>query len=331
MNVMSERPSFLQAHAVSGFIRWAALFVAVGALLYLGGIVWTGWDAVLAALAKLGFPVLCTGAALASFTYIARFGRWHLALRWLGSRVPWTLNLQVYLGGLALTASPGKLGETFRSVLLLPHGVPVARSMGTFLADRLSDVLGVCLLGASAGWLQDRSLNPAAVGFITVLLLSMVLRALVVYPVLAKLAASLPSWTQRPKKMASDAMRQWAILWRPGRIILFVLVASLAYGLQAAVFGWYCHILGIQLPPLKAVEIFSNAILLGAASMVPGGLGAMEAALVVQLVDQGAEMSVAVSVAIAVRLVTLWMGVLIGVMSLLMVASRLRSALPVKA
>jgi uncharacterized membrane protein YbhN (UPF0104 family) len=179
--------------------------------------------------------------------------------------------------------------------------------------------------------LLDRSLNFAAVSFMAVLLLSMVLRALVMYPVLVKLAASLPSWTQRPKQMASDAMRQWAILWRPGRVILFVLVASLAYGLQAAVFGWYCHILGIQLHPLQAVEIFANAILLGAASMVPGGLGAMEAALVVQLVGQGAEMSVAVSVAIAVRLVTLWLGVLIGVVSLLMVSSRLRNKIHVKA
>ena len=46
----------------------------------------------------------------------------------------------------------------------------------------------------------------------------------------------------------------------------------------------------------------------------------------VQLVAQGADDAVAVSLAIATRLVTLWMGLLLGVISLMAVSSRLTSA-----
>ena len=46
----------------------------------------------------------------------------------------------------------------------------------------------------------------------------------------------------------------------------------------------------------------------------------------VQLVAQGADDAVAVSLAIATRLVTLWMGILLGVISLMAVSSRLTSA-----
>jgi uncharacterized membrane protein YbhN (UPF0104 family) len=49
----------------------------------------------------------------------------------------------------------------------------------------------------------------------------------------------------------------------------------------------------------------------------------MESALVFQLVAQGAADPVALSVAIATRLVTLWMGVLLGVISLMVVSGSL--------
>jgi uncharacterized protein (TIRG00374 family) len=58
-----------------------------------------------------------------------------------------------------------------------------------------------------------------------------------------------------------------------------------------------------------------NATLLGAASMVPGGLGTMEASLVFQLMGHGAEKADAVAIAITTRCVTLWCGVFIGLIS----------------
>lgn len=65
-----------------------------------------------------------------------------------------------------------------------------------------------------------------------------------------------------------------------------------------------------------AVLIFVNATLFGAASMIPRGLGAMEAALVIKLSGYGVENSNAVSVAIASRLATLWLGVAVGGLAL---------------
>jgi uncharacterized membrane protein YbhN (UPF0104 family) len=49
----------------------------------------------------------------------------------------------------------------------------------------------------------------------------------------------------------------------------------------------------------------------------------MESALVFQLVVQGAADPVTLSVAIATRLVTLWMGLLLGVISLMAVSGSL--------
>lgn len=96
----------------------------------------------------------------------------------------------------------------------------------------------------------------------------------------------------------------------------------IAYGTQAMVFAWFCHILNTGISIADCVLIFVQATLFGAASMIPGGLGAMEAALVFQLVERGVSDVSAMSLAISIRLVTLWFGVLTGVVCLLLLSAK---------
>jgi len=322
MNGIVPAPAWSQRLIDPKFVRWLVLFILGGCALYLCGMVWSGWALVIHAFTQLGTIALATGAFTASLTYLVRFARWHLALYWLGCQVRWRTNLKIYLAGMALTTSPGKLGETFRSVLLAPLGVPAAQSLGAFLADRLSDVLGVCFLGAVVGWWHTGLPNSTAFALFAIACGSFAFRFVVLRPaLLERWSALLPRHAQRPGKLATDALQQWARLWRPLRVVLFSCAAAIAYGIQAGVFAWFCNQLDMELSNAVAIEIFVNATLLGAASLVPGGLGAMEAALVVQLAAHGVETGVAVSVAMATRLVTLWTGILIGICSLCTVTS----------
>src|SRR4051794_8340769 len=102
-----------------------AVFLGIGAIIYAGAVLWSGSAAVLDAASRIGPSAVLIGAAVGSSGYLMRFLRWHWLLIWLGHPVPVALNVRVYLAGLALTTSPGKLGETIRSLLLLPHGVGV--------------------------------------------------------------------------------------------------------------------------------------------------------------------------------------------------------------
>ena len=316
MNTPTVEPTQLPGRLTYRLLRWLVLFVLLGTALSLGGMVWSGWDEVTRALARLNWLWLAGAAFVASTAYVIRFVRWHLALRCLGHRVPLGINLVIYLSGLALTTSPGKLGETIRSLFLMPRGVPLAKSLGAFLADRLSDVLGVCLLGAVAGLLVRGSLNVVGVVMGAVLGGSFALCHLVRRPPMFDRAMAFASrWGFAPGRVAVEALAQWAQIWTLRNAMLFTLLAALAYGIQAAVFTLLCAALGLPFPPTVALEVFVNATLLGAASMVPGGLGTMEASLVFQLMGQGAEKADAVAIAIATRCVTLWCGVLIGLIS----------------
>ena len=61
----------------------------------------------------------------------------------MGHSVPVLRNLEIYLAAFALTLTPGKAGETVRSVYLYPYGVSYPKSIGAFIAERLLDLVAV--------------------------------------------------------------------------------------------------------------------------------------------------------------------------------------------
>lgn len=320
---MAQAPTMLR-----NWQRWIMVFASVAAILYFAAVLLSGVTPSADALTRIGLKLAAIGAAVGSIGYLVRFARWHWLVTRLGVEVPVAYNLRVYLAGLALTSSPAKAGETLRSLLLLKFRVPVAGSLGAFLSDRGADVLGVALLGAAAGW-GAGARSPV---------LEMLACALLVFTPCAADAmrkhgeGGLNVWLARRQprvarcmtKMVAPALA-WARLWTWKAFLPYAAVAVLAYGLQALVFAWYVRALDASVPTLLCVFIFANAMLLGAASMVPGGLGTTEAAIVFQLTTAGMPVADAVAAAILFRMSTLWLSILLGVVCLLSFGGRARS------
>lgn len=303
-------------------IRTLAWFVGTGVILYLMAILWTGWEHTLEGLAKLGVNTLLSGALVASTSYLWRFRRWEMTLRVYGYAIPRLRHLGIYLAGLALTTTPGKSGETFRSVLLLRNGVRLPHSLAAFLVDRATDVLGMCLLGGIAAAATGQALSWAwALTFSGLLGISCGAAFVLRQPVTSRHWEGVGRrirWL--PVRGGQQMIESWAAAWRLPRVLTFSAIAMLAYGTQALVFAWFCALAGTGVSIADCVLIFVQATLFGAATMLPGGLGAMEAALVLQLVERGVDSGLAVSLAISIRLVTLWVALSLGALSLLLSA-----------
>jgi glycosyltransferase 2 family protein len=291
-----------------------AILVGAGALLYFAAISWSGSSEMLEVARRLGIGTVVVGTVAASCAYLIRFFRWYRLLAWLGHRLPLLFNLRVYLSGLALTSTPGKLGETFRSALLLSRGVGLPHSLAAFFADRLSDVIGVALLGVLAGWVAAQRQPLLELLALTVIIGSLGVRVLIRSPWWPATLERMNRTGRIGRVLAALALpaSAWTYVWSVPRLAFCASCAVLAYGLQALVFAAYLHAAGTPLPPAHAVTIFSSATLIGAASMVPAGLGAMEAALVFQLLDAGVPRGSAVAATIATRASTLWFGMLLG-------------------
>lgn len=295
-------------------IRAVVMLVAAAAAIYLALAFYVGWRDLASAIASLGVAALLGGAALASLNYLLRFARWRDLLRRMGQRLPLSDDLRIYLSGLALTATPGKVGETIRSALLLRWRVPVGASLTAFFVDRLTDLIGVLLLAAATG---NRSIwwalaaAAAAVGVALRVVFS------------ARGSERIAQWLERRHRLAGlvrllrSGMAQYVTVWRGARVLGYVVIAVLAYGIQAVVFAVYVERLWSGADWIASLHIFATATLAGAASMIPGGLGAMEIALIAQLAASGMPLIPATAAAVAVRAVTLWFAILLGLLCLL--------------
>ena len=290
--------------------------VALAALGYLGLSLWAGWRDVVAAVVQVGPWVLAGLLALSLVNYLLRFLRWARYLALLDAPVPWRINLDAYFAGFALTTSPGKVGEMLRSVLLKPHGVPPAASVAAFFAERVSDLLAILVLAAVGLWAYApaRPIVGLALAAVVVALLLVQWTALI---------AAIDRWAQaRPQKWARLVVKLCEVVLHFRRCFSLPVMGM---GLALGVVAWFAEGLGFwwlllaldhPLPLSTAVFIYAFAMLVGALSFLPGGLGGSEAAMVALLSLNGFPEASAVSATLICRLATLWFAVGLGALFL---------------
>lgn len=291
---------------------FAGLFALT--ILYLAALIWTdSRNQVFAQLPSL-LAVLPGLMGIALFSYLIRYMRWRWLLARAGNVTAWLPGFLAYLSGFAFTATPGKVGELIRIRYFQPMGVPPPKVLGAFIYERAFDLIAVLVLSSLA--LAHNELFPFALAFVAVLLGAIVVMA------------SRPKWISKVAAYLRLRRFKWLArllvtlregllacrLWLTPRDMLVSLALSLAaWAATSFSFVWLVDQLGISLNLSIALAIYPLAMLAGAASMVPGGVGSTEAAIVALLALFGVSVGVAAMAAVGIRIATLWFAVLCGV------------------
>ncbi len=267
--------------------RAVLLSIVFSAMGYLGFSLWGGWQAVSAATGKVGLLGIGVALLMSAINYALRFVRWQLYLSVLGHPLAWRKSLRIYLAGFALTTTPGKAGEALRGVLLRPLGVPYPQSFAAFVSERLSDLLAIVLLTLFGLSWYPQAQPMILLGLALVLTGSLVLSR---RHLLERLQVSLPTKNTRVSSLWQQlfnvllAARQCL----HGNVLLTAsLLSLLAWSAEALAFYWMLGWMGAQIPLTFAVFTYALAMLAGALSFMPGGLGSAEAVMVGLLMFKG--------------------------------------------
>lgn len=282
------------------------LIVIGGAATVYALVLLLGSDSASAArLSVLWSPAGASAAALCLLNYLLRGQRWRLWMAHYGRPLPLAQGLRLYLAGYTFTPTPGNVGEAARG-LLLRQPLGAADSLAIFGAERLADLLALLLLALPGLWWLSQL--PGAAAWQWQLIAAAAAAGLLALGLLFKFRRAL--FTRLPWLHAAWrclAARPWAWLG-------LTLVAWAAQGLAA----WLvCRELGLAIDPLLATGFYALAMVGGALSMLPAGLGGTEALLTGLLVLQGAALATALAITVLVRLLTLWLAVAIGALALL--------------
>jgi len=292
----------------------AALF-----LLFLTGLIGlaraTGWEETLEQFHKLGWLQITILLALSLANYLSRGTRWHLFALRLDLHVSFLQSLRHFLGGFAMSVTPGRLGELIRLRWIAREcGGRPERAAPLVLVDRASDLAAMALILVLSFSLSMEAHTSAA----PVAMIALLTAVLVTRPALLS-AIVRTAW-----KVTGRKPRFFARMRTTARSLsVFSDIRILIPALSLGLFGWvaegYAFWLlldwfGAALPFWKAVGIFTLATLAGGVTGAPGGVGGAEAAMIALLALEGISPGMSIPATIVIRITTLWFAILIGLL-----------------
>ncbi len=129
------------------------------------------------------------------------------------------------------------------------------------------------------------------------------------------LAAPLPVAANGAVRLLGRGISRTAIFLNPADLSGSILFGPAIWGLQALGFVYLMTNLSFAFPIGVALAVFPLSTLIGTMSMVPGGIGATEAAITFLLSQLGTALETAVFAAVAMGLCTHWLAIVLGLVS----------------
>jgi uncharacterized protein (TIRG00374 family) len=255
-------------------------------------------------------PVLLLSLAY----YLLKALRWHYYLSVIGIHLPLRRSVLTYLAGqwFALSAA----GEFVRVYLLSPYGYSFTQASATISVQVLLDLLSLAVVA-----------SIAALWFGGVAVLVLPFTALLVAIIAAWLyARRIAGWKWFPSALYSKVAGwiPWSefydishqlLRWRP--LVMGSVLGILGVLIGSAVLFIISHDHGIAINVGQSTYIYTLSQLAGTLSMLPLGLGAVEASSVALFGYVGVFTGHALAAVVLFRLCTAGWGLLLGGLSLL--------------
>ncbi len=261
------------------------------------------------------------------FNYALRFYKWDVYLRLIGATgVSKKNSLIIFLSGMAMAMTPGKVGEVLKSYLLKQvRGTPIAASAPVIMAERLTDGLAMLVLASAGLFLFDYG-RPLTLGIaVFVIAFLFVFQNRTLFNRLLTKGENVPFLAKRVHHFHAFYESSYE-LFRLPNLLFGVVVGIVSWSGEVVAFVLVMIGLSIPFSPslvILCAFILSLSSLIGAVTFLPGGLGGTDVSITGMLyilapIALAVEMSksTAVAATLLIRFSTLWFGVAIGLIAL---------------
>lgn len=312
---------FIQKHIKSII---TAIIVAIA--LYLVSAIILGWDESIALVNKITATGWLSLIACSFTSYLIRYGRWSYFIKKLGYVIPHKQHFLYYLSGFALTVTPAKIGETIRSLYLFKHGVSYTKSISAFFIERLLDLTVVTIISSLLLFQHNEYQFFIIVLLITILVLILLLKSNYFQSILkfCKNYSNSKIITKFEHNIKLLLEHSKTLLYSPA-LSIGLISGFIAWSIQGTAFYLLLTQLEFNITIFSAISIYSIALISGALSFVPGGIGSTEIVMGVFLYYFGAPKEIVVIAPIIIRITSLWFAVLIGLISTIIISKNINN------
>ncbi|MBI9070320.1 MAG: flippase-like domain-containing protein [Melioribacteraceae bacterium] len=254
---------------------------------------------------------------LTFLTHLSRFFRWSYYLRLLKINIKTSESLLIFFSSLIMAVTPGKLGEFVKSYSLKKHAdIPLSVSSPIIIAERITEFLSLLIITACGIFLYNFGILIVLtlLGLIGLILLLFSNQKFVqgFITILTKI-----SFLKKYRPSIMGVFEKSNILLKPVPFINALIINTIGWIFEFYAFYIIIHSFNSDFSFLWASFIFAFSIVVGAASMLPGGLGITDGSLSYLLMHFNINNENAVAITIITRTVTLWFTILLGIIFLL--------------
>lgn len=291
------------------------LSLAAAGLLYLAFTIYADFDLVMKAFEKFNWLLFPLLLLLSLLNYFLRFFKWDYYLSVIKVKISRLDSLSIFMSGLVMSVTPGKMGELLKCYLVKElNRTPVSKTFPIIFAERITDFISLLFLALIGAYVYNYGrgivIGVSVFFFLLVIVISSKGIALPLLKLLEKSA-----FLRKHLESIHNAYESSYQLLRPGPLVKMSLLSLGSWFFECL--GYYIILInfGLDVSLLWATFSYGFATIIGAVTMLPGGLGVTEGSLTFLLVEKGSPKEIAVASTFIVRVVTLWFAVFVGVIS----------------
>lgn len=298
--------------------------IILAGIFYLGFTLYADFNDVISAFEKFNWLLLFPLLILALINYLLRFFKWDYYLSLIKIKLRKVDSLSIFLSGLIMSVTPGKMGELLKAFLTREiSGEPISKTAPIVFVERITDFLALVIISIIGAYVFNygRGILIGAGAFLLLIIIlishkNMALKFLNLFEKNRFLKIHLQS-IHNMYESSYQLLRMSPLL----KMIILSVIAWLSECL-----GYYIILRNFNIDKslLWAAFSYAFATIAGAISMLPGGLGVTEGSLTLMLINNGQSKEFAIASTLIVRAVTLWFAVLVGIFSLMFYQKRFR-------
>lgn len=289
--------------------------IAFAGILYLAITIYIDFNLLIESFKKFDLLLLPVLLLLSLMNYFARFYKWDYYLNILKINISKKDSLLIFMSGLLMSVTPGKIGELLKAYLVKTvNKTPASVTAPIIFAERATDFLSLTILALFGAYIYDYGRNAALVITIIILIGIFILTNRKVFDSLMIVLSKIKFIHKRIESIEQLYHSTYTLLkLRP--LLIAVGISVLSWGFEC--FGYYLVInnfintIGIS----WSFFSYSFSTIVGAVSMLPGGLGVTEGSFLLMLTSKGLSASDAAATTFITRVVTLWFAVLVGIVA----------------
>ncbi len=289
--------------------------IIIAGIFYLTFVIYADYQKVIDAFYNFNWLLLPLLLILSLFNYITRYFKWDYYLSVINVNIKKVDSLLIFMSGLIMSITPGKVGELLKSYLLKEvTNTPISKTAPVIFAERITDFVSLLLITIIGAYTFDY-------GFVLTIVISVFFIILIFIlsnkNISLKILSSLERLLFFRKHLRNIhlAYESSYQLLRPIPLLKMTVISIIAWGFECL--GYYIILLNfhIEFGLFWTSFSYAFAIIVGAISMLPGGLVVTEGSLTYLLIKKGIADNISVTTTFIVRVVTLWFAVLVGIVS----------------